>query len=149
RAFINNGGNRGHLKIDLGDLPRALGTRVSVNTTSSEHITAQQVASAGLSSDQTHVLTFGLGPQSIVTQVEVRFPSGKSLVIEQPQLNQTIVLKPTPLETPKIIASAAPAIIVAPEPAEEYAPAILPKSQPPVEDKRDTEDELEDLLGSH
>jgi hypothetical protein len=146
QAYINNGGNRGYLKIDLGDLPRALGTRVSVDTTSGEHLTAQQIASIGSSSDQTHILTFGLGPQSIVTQVQVHFLSGKSLVIEQPKLNQAIVLKPAPLETPKTVAVTAPVIVV-PQPAAEYEPVALPSTPAAGEDDRNIEDELEDLLG--
>ena len=148
QAYINNGGNRGYLKIDLGDLPRALGTRVSVDTTSAEHLTAQQVASVGLASDQTHILTFGLGPQSIVTQLQVRFPSGKSLVLEQPKLNQTIVLKPAPLETPKPIAEEKPVITMPePAPAQDYEPVIEPaQQQKPAEKDHSTEDELENLL---
>lgn len=149
QALINNGGNRGYLKVDLGDLPRALGTRINVKTTSGENITAQQVSSAGMASDPTHVLTFGLGPQAVVTRVQVRFPSGKSLVLENPKLNQTIVLKPSPLENPKPVETETP-VIVEPEPAEEYQPSITPetKSESTTEEKeRSTEDELEDLLG--
>jgi hypothetical protein len=149
QAFINNGGNRGYLKIDLGDLPRALGTRVSVDTTSAEHITAQQIASAGSSSDQTHILTFGLGPQSVVTQVQVRFLSGKSLVIEQPKLNQTISLKPEPLAAPIKIEIEAPPVIAEPQPAEEYTPEVPAESPATAEDEQKIDDDLEELLKMH
>ena len=152
QALINDGGNRDFLKIDLGDLPRALGARVSIDTNGGKHLAAQQVASVGMASDQTHILSFGLDLQAIITRVQVRFPSGQSLVIEEPELNQTIVLKPAPAKTPKVVTTETP-VIVETKPAEEYEPVIAPdlksKAAPQSKPKesRDTEDELEDLLG--
>ena len=42
--------------------------------------------------DQTHVLTFGLGDETAVTTVEIKYPNGKSQTINNPKIDRLLVV---------------------------------------------------------
>lgn len=93
KAYINHGGNAKFLKVDLGDSPSTPGVQISLLFNNGARYSKQAVTSQGIAADQTHIVTFGLGRQADVASLEVRYPSGKTLAIEEPVLNTTLDLR--------------------------------------------------------
>ncbi len=92
RAFLNTStGN--YITIVVPDTVAALGTRVSVETESGKSYTRDVVAGAGMLTDQTPELTFGLGELERVLSVTIYRPNGESEVILAPPINQKLVLR--------------------------------------------------------
>lgn len=92
-AYINLGGNAKFLKVNLGDAPATLGAQVSLSLNTGRRYTKQLITSQGLASDQTHIVTFGLGQQAGVSRLQVRYPSGAVLTVDEPALNGTLELR--------------------------------------------------------
>ena len=74
RAFLNQGGDRHWLTVQLPDGAEWLNTMVKVTTPSGKSITRQLCASEGLCSDSTDALFFGLGDETGKLSVEVLRP---------------------------------------------------------------------------
>ena len=98
-AYFNNGGRGRYLQVDLGDIPEALHAVLSVTTESGRVYHQFVVGQQGLGADQTPIVQFGLGEQAQVQRLEVRYASGRTLVFENPALNQRLVLhQPVPIK---------------------------------------------------
>jgi hypothetical protein len=94
RAFLNGGGENHYLKVALPDVPASLGATVTVTYGDGKTLVAPLVANEGLCSDQTHVLTFGLGAETTVAKVEAKFLSGAVVVVEDPKADSTVSVRP-------------------------------------------------------
>jgi len=89
-AFVHNGGDNHYLKIRLPDVASSMGARVSVTTGSGRTMHDWLVAGEGLVSDQTHILTFGFGDETICQRIEVRFMDGRKWSTDNPPIDSTV-----------------------------------------------------------
>lgn len=92
RAFINNGGDRHWLKVSFKDEVRSIGALVTVAMKSGKKYTNQFYTSEGLGSDQAPEVFFGLGDQTAIASVEVKFQDGKTVKVDSPKVDTTIDL---------------------------------------------------------
>ena len=67
-----------------------LGANVRVETEGGSLYTRQVMGSIGLMTDQTPKLFFGLGEAASVNRVSIETASGKTLVVDKPELNRTL-----------------------------------------------------------
>lgn len=107
QAFINNGGNSHYLQIDLGDNPAAIGAKAWLQTNDNRILYAQQIASAGMSSDHSHLLTFAINQESIINRLEIKWPDGRTLAMDEVETKQLINLRPQRLDQAKPLGKAA------------------------------------------
>jgi hypothetical protein len=98
-AFTHKGGDNHYLKVRLPDLASSMGARVSVTTGSGRTMYDWLVTGEGLVSDQTHVLTFGFGDETICQRIEVQFMDGRTQTIENPPIDSMIDVAPLALRT--------------------------------------------------
>ena len=75
RAFLSQGASNNYLKVKLPDTVASIGAMVKVTLTDGSRLFKPFISGEGLSSDQSHVLIFGLGQGSAST-VEVNYLSG-------------------------------------------------------------------------
>lgn len=149
-AYINLGGNAKFLKVNLGDAPSTLGAQVSLQLNTGRRYTRQLIAGQGLAADQTHIVTFGLDQQTGVSRLQVRYPAGDVVTVEQPALNGTLDLRsklpfphaPGAAEPPAAVPDPPREIPVDPEPVDS-PPAPQPEPETP---SPDIENELLQLL---
>ena len=92
RAFINQGGEHHWLKIRFKDEVKSIGALVTVNMKNGQTYANQFYTSEGLGSDQTADLFFGLGDQTEISSVEVKFQNGETLKVDSPKADTTIDL---------------------------------------------------------
>ncbi|MGB8328824.1 MAG: CRTAC1 family protein [Polyangiales bacterium] len=92
RAFLNTSAGN-YITIVVPDTVAALGTRISIETDSGKSYTRDVLAGAGMLTDQTPELTFGLGELERVRSVTIHRPNGVSEVIPAPRMNQKLVIK--------------------------------------------------------
>jgi len=91
-AYINKGGDNNYLQVDLGESVVVQGAKVTV-TTPSKTLTEWLVTGEGLASDQTALLQFGLGNDTVVSKVTVILTDGKEFSIDNPKINTVLNLK--------------------------------------------------------
>ena len=94
RAWLNDGGDRHYLKVRLPDTPASIGARVIVTTASGQERTGYFISGEGLGSDQSHVIVFGLGAESVVSHVDVHYVTGGTQRIEAPAVDTTLDVAP-------------------------------------------------------
>ena len=92
RAFINNGGERHWLKVRFKDEVKSIGALVTVKMKNGKTYINQFYTSEGLGSDQTADVFFGLGDQTDVDFVEIKFQDGKTVKLDSPKVDTTIDL---------------------------------------------------------
>ena len=92
RAFINQGGERHWLKVHFKDEVKSIGALVTVKMKSGITYTNQFYTSEGLGSDQTTDVFFGLGDQTDISSVNIKFQDGRTVNIDSPTVNTTIDL---------------------------------------------------------
>ncbi len=90
KAWINDGGSYNFLKVRLEQTASAMGAKVEVITGAGKTLTDWMITGEGLGSDQSHILVFGLGEETRVTQVNVFYLGGKKNTITDPAINQTL-----------------------------------------------------------
>ena len=76
KVFLSKGGNANYLKIKLPNNVSSVGAKVMVQLDDGAHLHNTFVVGEGLCSDQTHILTFGLGKQK-AKSVTVRYLDGR------------------------------------------------------------------------
>jgi len=91
-AYINKGGTNNYLQVDLGESVNAQGAKITI-TTPTRSLTEWLVTGEGLASDQTALIQFGLGTESIVNNVTVRLADNKEISIDNPKINNILDLK--------------------------------------------------------
>ncbi len=92
RAFLNEGGSGGFIKIRLPDRAQSLGALVDVTLPDGKTITKQFTSGEGLASDQTHDLLFGLGSATSIKDVRIRYADGTTRQIDPPSVGETVVI---------------------------------------------------------
>jgi len=90
RAFLNEGGDAHYLKVKLPDAPESLGAIIRVVTGDGRTLTRHLVSNEGLLSEQSHVLSFGLGETTAVSRVDVTLLSGVRQTIDSPAIDSTV-----------------------------------------------------------
>ena len=90
RIFLSKGGSNNAARIRIVESGTNAGTKVTVETNSGQTLTDWYVIGEGLSSDQSNVLTFGLGTEKSIKSVTVTFPDGKTETLENPDLTNII-----------------------------------------------------------
>jgi hypothetical protein len=91
-AYIREGGGNHFVKVRLADVASSMGARVARETGSGKMRYDWLVTGEGLVSDQTHVLTFGLGEETHVRRVEVLYPDGGVETVDNPNVDTTLDL---------------------------------------------------------
>lgn len=88
-VFLSQGGEQGHLKVKLPNTVASIGARVVVTLESGKQLNQFFTVGEGLGSDQSHILTFGLGDES-VTKITVINLSGPDQRRQGPYRNETV-----------------------------------------------------------
>ncbi len=88
-AFINQGGNYNSLQLDLGDNAKTQGAKIQVET-EIKKLTDFLVSGEGLASDQTAIIHFGLGDETIVKKVTITYANSKEIVLKNLKANAII-----------------------------------------------------------
>lgn len=91
-AFINEGGSNNYLQIDLGDNAKSQGAIITVETPSKK-LTEYLVSGEGLASDQSATIHFGLGKETQINKVTIRFANDKTKVIKDVKINSLLEVK--------------------------------------------------------
>jgi len=92
RAFLNQSSHN-FITLSFPDNADYLGTTVTIKTKHDSSYSKELTTSIGNMSDQTAELTFGLGDTTEVEKIEIVLPSGEEKVIEQPSMNEKIVVE--------------------------------------------------------
>lgn len=90
-VFLSKGGSNQHLKIQLPNTVSSIGAKVVVTLADGSRLHNTFVVGEGLCSDQSHILSFGLGKQSAVA-ISVRFLNGERISRSGSFANQVIRL---------------------------------------------------------
>ncbi|MEM7357515.1 MAG: VCBS repeat-containing protein [Pseudomonadota bacterium] len=77
KVFLSQGGDAGYLKIKLPNNASSVGAKVQVQLEDGSVLHSTFIVGEGLCSDQSHILSFGLGAQK-ATQVSVQYLDGRS-----------------------------------------------------------------------
>ncbi len=92
RAFLNQSSHN-FITLNFPDNIDYLGTTATIKTKHDSSYTKVLMTSIGNMSDQTAELTFGLGDITEIEKIEIVLPNGEEKVIEQPTLNEKIMMK--------------------------------------------------------
>jgi len=90
RVFLNKGGSNHFLKVELNNEPKSLGATVVVEKENGETLTGFFVPTQGLCTYQTNTLFFGLGGNSAIKKVTVKFMNGEIKEFKSPKADSTI-----------------------------------------------------------
>jgi hypothetical protein len=93
RAFLNQGGSAHYLKVALKDEPRSIGAVVTVEMVSGKKLTDHFMSGEGLCSDQTHVISFGLGNDAAIARVMVQYLSGFVESVANPRVDSIVAFQ--------------------------------------------------------
>jgi hypothetical protein len=111
KSVGKTGNNYLQLKLVGGDKnPFAVGASCLLEYEGSKIQYAEQFPTRGIFSSVEHLLHFGLGKTSAIDRLTVRFPNGKTLTMENVQVNQRLVLRQTD-------AQGGPVASICPDPA--------------------------------
>lgn len=90
RAFVQEPGSNNWLKVRVPDEPASVGAVVELELASGQSFVQQYYTSEGLGSDQGNEIFFGLGEETDVTEVSVRFQNGVLKTYPTPEVNSLI-----------------------------------------------------------
>ena len=79
-AFINNGGINNYLQVNLGDNAKTQGAVVTLKTPN-KTLTEYLVSGEGLASDQSAIIHFGLGKDTQVLSLSIKYANDETLQI--------------------------------------------------------------------
>lgn len=88
RAFINQSKDRNYLAVRFPETGAYSGTRVQITFDDGKIMSEHYITGEGLASDQTATLTFGLGAKAAVAKLNIFYPNGKTMEVENPDINQ-------------------------------------------------------------
>lgn len=90
KAFINDGGDSNFIKVKLADNIASIGATIKVITENDKSYSAPYISGEGLASDQSHVVIFGLGSETSIQSVNVRYLSGEVKSVMNPAANSIV-----------------------------------------------------------
>lgn len=94
KAFISTAANgNNYLKVGLPESPAYLTATVQLTTASGKVLTAQNTVGEGLASDQTHVVTFGLGKEEAVKTLVVKRMGGQTDTVQVEGVNRVVSVR--------------------------------------------------------
>jgi len=93
KALINKGGNNHYIGVRFPETSEYSGAAVSVVTNAGKTLSDVYVIGEGLASDQTSTVTLGLGTDTGVKSMTVRFPSGNEKIMVNPAINMVHFIK--------------------------------------------------------
>jgi hypothetical protein len=88
-AYLNEGGSNNHIQINLLENAETMGAKVTVETPTKK-LTDWLVTGEGLASDQTALLNFGLGEETIVNKITIQYSNGKVDELFNPKVNTLV-----------------------------------------------------------
>ena len=88
-AYINNGGDNNFLQVDLGDNAKSQGATIQIET-NKRTLTEYLVSGEGLASDQTALIHFGLGKDSQVKSIKIKYADGDVCQLKNVKINSII-----------------------------------------------------------
>ena len=88
-AYINKGGDNNFINIDIGDNAKSQGATLQIKT-NARTLTDYQVSGEGLASDQTALVHFGLGKDSAVKSLIIKYADGDVLSLENLKINSIV-----------------------------------------------------------
>ncbi|MEO9512198.1 MAG: CRTAC1 family protein [Flavobacteriaceae bacterium] len=88
-AYLNKGGSKNYIQVDLEDNAEAMGAKVTVETPE-RVLTDWLVTGEGLASDQSAILHFGLGKETSVAKITVHYVNGKIEEVLKPKVNTMV-----------------------------------------------------------
>jgi hypothetical protein len=89
RAFLSQGPSNNYLKVRLADSITSIGATVTVTRADGSKLYKPFISGEGMSSDQSHVLIFGLG-ESSAKSIEVTYLSGAQAIVQGDFSNQLL-----------------------------------------------------------
>ncbi len=92
-AFISKGNSQNFINVHLPKNARTIGTIVNVTLPSGRKLTDHLVTSEGLGGDQSATLHFGLGEETSILNVTLKYLDGTVDTIANPQINGTLSLQ--------------------------------------------------------
>jgi len=92
KVQMSNGHGNRFLKLELPNTASSIGAIATAKLRSGKTLTKQFITSEGLSSDGSHILFFGLGPDDVITNLSVQFASGEVKNIDNPPVNSLLSL---------------------------------------------------------
>ncbi|VAV89297.1 hypothetical protein MNBD_ALPHA06-1761 [hydrothermal vent metagenome] len=91
-AYLSKGGDNHWLKVRLPDQANSINAIVQVQLPDETWLTKQRIYGQGLGSDQSRDLIFGLGANTAIKQIRVRFQDGRDYTVDAPGIDRTLTL---------------------------------------------------------
>ena len=91
KVFLSEGGDANHLKLKLPNTVKSIGAKVVVTLADGSRLHNTFIVGEGLCSDQSHILSFGLGSQK-ASSYSVTYLSGETVEEKGSFVNQLIAL---------------------------------------------------------
>ena len=88
-AYINNGGDNNFLQVDLKDNAKSQGATVQIKT-NTKTLTEYLVSGEGLASDQTALVHFGLGKDTEIESLKIKYADGDVFELRNLKANAVI-----------------------------------------------------------
>lgn len=93
KAFINQGGKAGFLKVRMPETNESIGAKVTLNFSDSTSQTNWNLTGEGLSSDQSGTLQFAITPGKTASSVIIKYNSNRVDTIRSIRSNSIITVK--------------------------------------------------------
>lgn len=89
-AYLNKGNRNNFIKVHISKNAETIGAIVTISLPSGKRLTDHLITGEGLGSDQTATLNFGLGLETSIKSVSVKYLDGTVETIENPGINRTL-----------------------------------------------------------
>lgn len=89
RAFLNEGGLHNYLKVKILETSANAGTKATVYLRNGMTLSDMYIIGEGLTGDQSNTMTFGLGDETDVNALVIKYPSGQRDTLLSPEINHT------------------------------------------------------------
>lgn len=89
-AYLNKGNRNNFIKVHISKNAETIGAIVTISLPSGKRLTDHLITGEGLGSDQSATLNFGLGLETSIKSVSVKYLDGTVETIENPGINRTL-----------------------------------------------------------
>ena len=90
------------ISLNFPSHPKYMNSKIIVKTPKKSYYQEFVTSGVGFASDQSKMITFGLGNESVVDQIHIRTIYGGDMTIENPEINSTIQIKDESINNDKI-----------------------------------------------
>lgn len=91
-AYLNTGNSSNYLKVNLPKNAKTIGAVITITLQNGNKLTEHLITGEGLASDQSNTIHFGLGENSKIITLRIKLLDGTEKTIENPTINQTILI---------------------------------------------------------